>query len=86
MSPQGLQPRSAHALAQTRAMLTQTQTCGSGATRPHGSTERRRRCYALRCFTNHQVALARFLDDGEVPLDNGLVERRHVRTALTRKN
>ncbi len=41
---------------------------------------------ALRYFTNHQVALARFLDYGYVPMDNGLVERLHVRTALTRKN
>ncbi|NJO32613.1 MAG: IS66 family transposase [Rhodospirillales bacterium] len=41
---------------------------------------------ALRYFTNHQVALARFLDFGYVPLDNGIVERLHVRTALTRKN
>lgn len=41
---------------------------------------------ALRYFTNHQVALGRFLDYGEVPMDNGLVERLHVRTALTRKN
>jgi transposase len=41
---------------------------------------------ALRYFTNHQVALGRFLDHGEVPLDNGIVERLHVRTALTRKN
>ncbi len=41
---------------------------------------------ALRYFTNHEVALARFLDYGEVPLDNGIVERLHVRAALTRKN
>jgi transposase len=41
---------------------------------------------ALRYFTNHQVALGRFLDYGYVPMDNGLVERLHVRTALTRKN
>jgi transposase len=41
---------------------------------------------ALRYFTNHQVALARFLDYGYLPLDNGIVERLHVRTALTRKN
>ena len=41
---------------------------------------------ALRYFTNHQVALGRFLDYGYVPLDNGIVERLHVRTALTRKN
>jgi hypothetical protein len=41
---------------------------------------------ALRYFTNHKLALARFLDYGYVPPDNGLVERLHVRTALTRKN
>lgn len=41
---------------------------------------------ALRYFTNHQVALARFLEYGYVPMDNGVVERLHVRTALTRKN
>jgi len=41
---------------------------------------------ALRYFTNHQVALGRFLDFGYVPMDNGIVERLHVRTALTRKN
>jgi len=41
---------------------------------------------ALRYFTNHQVALGRFLDHGDVPMDNGIVERLHVRTALTRKN
>jgi transposase len=41
---------------------------------------------ALRYFTNHQTALGRFLEYGVVPLDNGLVERLHVRAALTRKN
>jgi hypothetical protein len=41
---------------------------------------------ALGYFTNHQVALGRFLDYGYVPMDNGIVERLHVRTALTRKN
>lgn len=41
---------------------------------------------ALRYFTNHQVALGRFLEYGDVPMDNGLVERLHVRTAITRKN
>jgi hypothetical protein len=40
---------------------------------------------ALRYFTNHQVALARSLEYGFLPLDNGIVERLHVRTALTRK-
>ena len=39
---------------------------------------------ALRYFTNHQIALARFLGYGYQPLDNGIVERLHVRTALTR--
>lgn len=33
-----------------------------------------------------QVALARFLDYGHVPMAKGLVERLHVRAALTRKN
>jgi len=41
---------------------------------------------ALRYFTNHQVALGRFLEYGYLPLDNGIVERLHVRCALTRKN
>ena len=41
---------------------------------------------ALQYFTNHQVALARFLEYGFLPLDNGIVERLHVRVALTRKN
>jgi len=41
---------------------------------------------ALRYLTNHHVALARFLEAGEVPMDNGVVERLHVRAALTRKN
>lgn len=41
---------------------------------------------ALQYFTNHQVALARFLEYGYLPLDNGIVERLHVRAALTRKN
>lgn len=41
---------------------------------------------AIRYLTNHQVALRRFLGDGVIPIDNGAVERLHVRTALTRKN
>jgi transposase len=41
---------------------------------------------ALQYFTNHQVALGRFLDYGFLPPDNGMVERLHVRAALTRKN
>ncbi len=35
---------------------------------------------------NHKEALMRFISDGVIPIDNGLVERFHVRTALTRKN
>jgi transposase len=41
---------------------------------------------AIRYQLNHALALRRFLDDGVVPLDNGVVERLHVRAALTRKN
>jgi hypothetical protein len=41
---------------------------------------------AIRYLLNHQVALTRFLDDPILPLDNGAVERLHVRAALTRKN
>ena len=41
---------------------------------------------AIGYLLNPQVALQRFLDDGAVPIDNGIVERLHVRAALTRKN
>jgi transposase len=41
---------------------------------------------AIRYLLNHEIALRRFLDDGVVPIDNGIVERLHVRAALTRKN
>jgi transposase len=41
---------------------------------------------AIKYLLNHQTALRRFLDDGAIPIDNGVVERLHVRTALTRKN
>jgi transposase len=41
---------------------------------------------AIRYLLNHEIALRRFLDEGVVPIDNGIVERLHVRTALTRKN
>lgn len=40
----------------------------------------------IRYLTNHELALARFLEASEVPPDNGIVERLHVRAALTRKN
>ena len=41
---------------------------------------------AIRYLINHHLALGRFLEAGEVPMDNGIVERLHVRAALTRKN
>lgn len=41
---------------------------------------------AIRYLLNHRVALGRFLESGLVPMDNGAVERLHVRAALTRKN
>lgn len=41
---------------------------------------------AIRYLLNHRVALGRFLESGLVPIDNGAVERLHVRAALTRKN
>jgi transposase len=41
---------------------------------------------AIRYLTNHKDALGRFLADGVIPIDNGIVERLHVRAALTRKN
>lgn len=41
---------------------------------------------ALRYLLNHKQALMRFLEDGCIPIDNGIVERLHVRAALTRKN
>jgi transposase len=41
---------------------------------------------ALRYLHNHEVALRRFMEDGVIPIDNGIVERLHVRAALTRKN
>ena len=41
---------------------------------------------ALQYLINHKIALGRLLEYGYVPLDNGIVERLHVRAALTRKN
>ena len=41
---------------------------------------------AIGYLLNHELALRRFLTDGIVPIDNGIVERLHVRAALTRKN
>ena len=41
---------------------------------------------ALRYLTNHRIALTRFLDDGRLPIDNGIVERLHRRPAVGRRN
>lgn len=41
---------------------------------------------AIRYVMNHKLALCRFLEDGQIPMDNGAVERLHIRVALTRKN
>lgn len=41
---------------------------------------------ALRYLDTQQIPLRRFFDDGRIPIDNGIVERPHVRTVLTRKN
>jgi len=41
---------------------------------------------ALRYLLNHRVALRQFLYEGILPMDNGAVERLHIRVALTRKN
>jgi transposase len=41
---------------------------------------------AVSYFLNHEVALTRFLDDGRLPIDNGIVERLHRRPAVGRRN
>jgi transposase len=41
---------------------------------------------AIGYLLNHQVALTRFLDDGRLPIDNGIVERLHRRPAVGRRN
>lgn len=41
---------------------------------------------AIRYLLNHHVALGRFLEAGIVPIDNGAVERLHIRAAIARKN
>jgi transposase len=40
---------------------------------------------AANYLVNHHQALMRFLEDGRIPIDNGAVERLHVRAAMTRK-
>src|SRR5678815_4084231 len=39
---------------------------------------------AIRYLLNHRIALGRFLESGVVPIDNGAVERLHIRAALAR--
>lgn len=41
---------------------------------------------AIRYLLKNREALTRFIEDPRIPPDNGIVERLHVRTALTRKN
>lgn len=41
---------------------------------------------AIQYMINHHVALTRFLDDGRLPIDNGIVERLHRRPAVGRRN
>ena len=41
---------------------------------------------ALRYLLNHHLALTRYLDDGRLPIDNGIVERLHRRPAVGRKS
>lgn len=40
---------------------------------------------AIQYQLNHRIALTRFLDNGELPIDNGIVERLHRRPAITRR-
>jgi hypothetical protein len=41
---------------------------------------------AIQYLLNHRVALTRFLDDGRLPIDNGLIERIDRMPAVTRRN
>jgi transposase len=41
---------------------------------------------AMGYLLNHQLALTRFLDEGRLPIDNGIVERLHRRPAVGRRN
>jgi transposase len=41
---------------------------------------------ALHYQYNHRIALSRFLDNGRLPIDNGVVERLHRRPAVGRRN
>jgi transposase len=41
---------------------------------------------AIQYLLNHRVELTRYLDDGTLPIDNGIVERLHRIPAITRMN
>jgi transposase len=41
--------------------------------------------YAINYLLNQRIALTRFLDDGALPIDNGIVERLHRRPAVGRR-
>lgn len=41
---------------------------------------------AIQYLLNHQEPLTRFIDDGRLPIDNGIVERLHRRPAVGRRN
>jgi transposase len=41
---------------------------------------------AMGYLLNHRLALMRFLDNGVIPIDNGIVERLHRRPAIGRRN
>lgn len=41
---------------------------------------------AIQYLINHHIALRRYLEDGRLPIDNGIVERAHRRPAIGRRN
>ncbi len=41
---------------------------------------------AIQYLLNHRIALMRFIDDGRLPIDNGIVERLHRRPAVGRRS
>ena len=46
----------------------------------------RRAPLKIQYLPNHKAALTRFLADGRVPIDNGIVERLHRRPAMGRRS
>ena len=41
---------------------------------------------AIQYLLNHRIALTRFIEDGVLPIDNGIVERLHRMPAITRRS